>query len=474
MQALVIYGPPGCGKTTHQMKLITEFKEAGYGTDDIAFLSHTRAAASEALSRLNIARSDLVSTIHSQCYRLANIGSSQLVDNKRLMEFSELMGVPIKNGSVDSEEGIEVGDEYLGIINKARNRLASVMEEYEDSHRPGSLPQFEAFVQGYHDWKKANGYIDFTDMLERVVKMGDRIQFHAPVMLIDEAQDLSALQWAVVRILARESEHLCIAGDDDQTLYVWGGADPAGMTQFEEEYGAHRLVLSQSHRIPSSIHDVALSVIEPVINRVAKKYLPRAEVGSVNRYGYLHAVQVDHGEDTLILCRAGAQKKEVEKWMIEQKIPYLNEGGKPGLYQTKVARAIRAYRKLQDGGELSPQEFQLLSDQCQPNRREAIRNRELTEFLKVGHMRALAIPSWSYEFYRDCDVTVQPTIRISSIHASKGREADRVVLLTGLTQRIAEGIDKDPDAEARTFYVGVTRAKQRLDVVEGDNGYFIP
>jgi len=66
-------------------------------------------------------------------------------------------------------------------------------------------------------------------------------------------------------------------------------------------------------------------------------------------------------------------------------------------------------------------------------------------------------------------LNVEPTIHLSTIHGSKGREADRVVLINGMTARSAEAMDRDPDSEIRTFYVGITRARHQLDVVDGDN-----
>ncbi len=473
-KALAIYGSPGCGKSTELMRRIADFVEQGYRPNEIAFMSHTKAAAAEALSRLNMAHSDKVSTIHSLCYRILGLSSQQLVDWSKLNDFSKLINIPIKNGSVDSEEGIEVGDEYLGILNKARNRLRDPMDEYADSDHPGSLPQFQSFVEGYNNWKHANGFLDFTDMLARFVKRNKNDGFDARVLLVDEAQDLSPLQWSVVRILARTVDHIVIAGDDDQAIYIWGGADPAGMTLFESEYGAERKILTQSHRIPSSVHTVALGIIDQVSSRVVKEYAPRAEAGRVQRFGYLDAVKFQHGIDTLVLCRAGSQKKEVEKHMLDTRTPYLIEGGKPGLYQTKVARAIRVYEALKGpDATMSASDLELLQSQATPKYKVDIKNRDLKAFLSVGYMRALAIPPWMYDFYMNNDVTVQPTIRISSIHGSKGREAERVVLHTGLTPRIVQGMNKSPDEESRVFYVGVTRAKQFLDIVDGDNGYVI-
>ncbi len=464
MKAQAVYGPPGCGKTTELMSMIAGFIDMGYTATDIAFLSHTKAAAAEALTRLNLTRSDLVSTIHSQCYRLLDLASAQLVGYTRLKAFADVIGVPIKNGSVDAEDEIQVGDEYLAIYNKARNRMIPPLDEYSESHRPGSLPQFEMFIEGYHNWKRSNGYIDFTDMLERLVARAATIDFRAKIMLVDEAQDLSALQWAVIRVLCRSSEHIIIAGDDDQAIYVWGGADPAGMVLFEEEFDAER-------RILTLVHKVALSIIGQVDERVEKEYLPRAEVGVLRRHGYIHGLKFRHDEDVLFLCRTGAQKKEVEKHFIEQRIPYLNDGGRPGLYQTKIAKAIRIYNKLSNGAAVTAPELQLLLDQTRLNYKAMVKDRLFPAFLKLGRMNALDIPRWSWDFYKTADLDVEPTIKISSIHGSKGREADRVVIHTGMTQRTLAGMDKDPDAEHRVFYVGVTRAKRQLDILEGDNGY---
>ncbi|TXG97706.1 MAG: ATP-dependent helicase [Nevskiaceae bacterium] len=471
-----IYGPPGCGKTTYQMNVITNLIAEGFHPDRIAFLSHTRAAAGEALSRLNMTRSDKVSTIHSLAYRMLGMGSTSLVNHTRLQEFSAKIGVPIKNGSIDSDEGIEIGDEYLGIMNKARNSCRHPDDEYQESSRPGSLPQFQAFVKGFAEWKKANGYVDFTDMLERFLLWAEHNKlprFEADGLIIDEAQDLSVLQWRVIDILCSQVRRVYISGDDDQAIYVWGGADPKGMVRFGEKYGAQRRVLSQSYRVPKAVQAVALDIIHRVGHRVDKEYAPRAENGIVNRYGYIDSLTVAHGEDALFLCRTGAQKKEVEKWLLAEGVPYLMEGGKPGLYQTKAANAIRAFKKLQRGDSISATEMQHLEAAIQRQHRDLVVARQFEDLLKKDFWKVIDIPSWHMDFYRQNDVDVAPTIRVSSIHGAKGREAERVVLHTGMTDRVADGMERDPDAEHRVFYVGSTRAKHQLDIVDGNSGYQI-
>jgi superfamily I DNA/RNA helicase len=85
----------------------------------------------------------------------------------------------------------------------------------------------------------------------------------------------------------------------------------------------------------------------------------------------------------------------------------------------------------------------------------------------------LNIPPQALDFYADADLDEQPTIRLSTIHAAKGHEADRVVLLTDMTTRVTQTAESNPDDEIRVFYVGMTRSKNVLDIVEGFNGFKI-
>ena len=71
----------------------------------------------------------------------------------------------------------------------------------------------------------------------------------------------------------------------------------------------------------------------------------------------------------------------------------------------------------------------------------------------------------------DADLHATPQLRLSTIHSAKGMEAEHVVLLTDLTTRVQQTAEASPDDEVRVFYVGLTRSKNVLDIVEGYNGY---
>ena len=68
-----------------------------------------------------------------------------------------------------------------------------------------------------------------------------------------------------------------------------------------------------------------------------------------------------------------------------------------------------------------------------------------------------------------------PKINLSTIHGAKGGEADNVMLMTDISRKAYEAMEKDSDDECRVFYVGVTRAKRALHIVQPqrDGGFII-
>ena len=216
MRVEAVYGPPGTGKTTELLRRVQEAREAGVQAERVAFVSFTRAAAHEALSRLGLKRSDNVSTIHSMAFRQLRLRQAQVVDTAKLREFSTILGIPVVGKSPEDDEERADGDFYLDILNNARATFTNPAMAYDLSDRPGTRAEFDLFVRSYADWKSTYGYYDFSDMLERAVQR--RVSLDAEVIFVDEAQDLSPLQWQVVDHFCRRSDEVHIAGDDDQAI----------------------------------------------------------------------------------------------------------------------------------------------------------------------------------------------------------------------------------------------------------------
>jgi superfamily I DNA/RNA helicase len=456
--------------------MLRRVAEAGtrVNPSEICFLSFTKAGAAEALKRLNISRSDKICTIHSLMFRLNGMTSAGVVDSAKLRKFGDKAGFRFRGQSNDTGEQMEIGDQYLAILSRAVNRMVDLWDEYHESDRPGDWEGFRFFCESYNAWKQSNGYCDFNDMLSFYVK--SRHNSHTPkmsVVFVDEAQDLSNLQWEAIRTLITQSgaSEIHIAGDDDQAIYEWSGASTHGMLAFEEEFNAIRTVLTQSWRVPIAVHGMAMKVVQRIGSRVEKIYSPKPEPGLVVRSSYFNPKNIAPGRDTLVLCRNYITRKEIEDELIRHRIPYVNEGGLPGLFGTRLADGIRAFNKMQRGEPVSPSELEKIALVANERTKHEVQTRNFKPMLERGFMRSLVIPPQLVDFYRDADLTGEPHIRLSTIHSAKGREADHVIIHPGLTQKTLVDMENNPDSEARVWYVAVTRAKHTLEILEGDNAY---
>lgn len=470
MKATAIYGPPGTGKTTWMMNKVAELIEVGYEPHEIMYLSFTKAATGEVLRRMKIKRSDTVSTIHSACYRLLTMAGASVVNYHKLIKFSHAVGIPFKGNTDDAQETMEVGDMYLALHQLARNRLNDLHEEYMNSDRPGTWDEFNYFATSYDSWKAANGLIDFTDMLEKFD--ADPRDHGCKIVFVDEAQDLSPLQWNVIfEIVERPGVELVyIAGDDDQAIYEWAGANPHGMVEFEGDRNAARVVLDKSYRVPASVHQVVTDISARINNRVEKKYAPREAPGRVLQPPLYEPTAQLEG---FVLCRTHSIKQKVEKSLIERRIPYHSDGGGlPGPFNCKGAKAIRAWKRFKDSGVLAAKDLEAMISGAGDRFRGDLVAGDHTSILKEDPYRAFKLPVIFQEYFRDVDIHSNPMLVTSTIHASKGREAPHVTLITDWTGRVEAGSFLNPDAEHRVWYVGASRAKEQLTITTlGEQGY---
>lgn len=475
MSATVIYGPPGTGKTTALKDIIA--REAASGAD-ITVLSYTKAAAQEISAR---ARKSLegdvpgtiqrASTIHSLAFALGQCKMASTVDARKLEELTKITGIAFSGRSITEDDDInelEVGDEYMSIYALARAQKRAYCNCYDESHRPGDAYQFAYFCDAYDSWKASNGYYDFSDMLTMAVG----VPYVTPVLVVDEAQDLSPAQWELVRGWAATAERVYLAGDDDQAIYVWSGADPQGMADFERDFGATRVILDQSYRIPQAVHKMAVDIITPVENRVAKVYRPRAEAGTIERCDSPMDVTISPDESTLILYRNHSLRGDMVDYLIANEIPHVLDNGGYGVLQSLVAKTVHEWESRTPWSMVPPFVKRYLNRIYSDKQ---VRDFEITDSWPGDPLASPRI-SWklraTLSAYRKNGVLPRPEdcrVHLSSIHGAKGREADHVILINAMTGRTALSYETDRDEESRVFYVGVTRARHKLTIVTGEN-----
>jgi DNA helicase II / ATP-dependent DNA helicase PcrA len=288
----IILGPPGTGKTTTLLDLVDEFIQQGIRPKQIGYFSFTKKAATEAATRaaekfgLDI-ENDLVNfrTLHSLAFRNLGMTKERMMKTEDYKEFGQKCGIPIKTAKYSIEDGTFNSDnEYLTIINTARVKRVDLMEYYDSRQNILDIERSTLFLlaEELERYKKEKNLKDFTDLLEDFIKKDIPSSFE--VLFIDEAQDLSLLQWEMVRHLWKYAKKTYIAGDDDQAIFKWAGADVDHFIALKEEVNDIK-VLDQSYRIPGGpIHELSQKIINKVQNRFEKKYKPRDEIGLLKRY----------------------------------------------------------------------------------------------------------------------------------------------------------------------------------------------
>jgi superfamily I DNA/RNA helicase len=468
MGATCIFGPPGTGKTE---SLVTEARSLLAQGRTLKFLSHTKAAAEECGMR--IGDREIASTVHSLCFKLLGFGGKNVVSDSRKQTFSACVNVPMRTYETAR---MEIGDDYLGCYERARVRGLNPKEPWDAAGRPGTWSEYDRFIKAYDEWKKTYGLIDFADMLTRVLK-GGPLKIDFDTLIVDEAQDLSPLQWEVIEKIATQVQQVYVAGDDDQAIFEWGGADPHGMDEFGNHHNAHSVVLNQSHRVPRNQFMLAQRLIRRVSRRVPKDYAPRDFEGEMRYHGSIDLVPfrtwnrgtVDN--PTLVLCRDKFKIYEIEDALLRYGIPFQTNGAH-ALTNRPYGRAMVTWSKLQRNVPINENERQQLYRACDDTAKQLIAENDFLQLLRRGWERSITgMPEAARTYYNMCDPLAKPRITLSTIHGSKGREADNVVLYLSSSQRVQDAYDAAPDPEHRLMYVAVTRAKRELHVIDGQGAY---
>lgn len=471
----IVVGPPGTGKTTALIRMVEEALESGIPPQKIGYLSFTRRAAQEAQERAAIKLgltkevTPYFRTLHSLCFQTLGISPSGVMEGVRLREFGEWIGLPVTGKRTRDDTtltGYTQADRALFMENLARVTGISLREMYERDPDDLEWSMVEYVALSLEERKKSHGLLDYTDMLSLFLKTGWSPQLE--LLLVDEAQDLSQLQWAVVEAIARTSKRIIVAGDDDQAIYRWAGADVNYFVNMKGQV----LPLEQSWRVPNSVHNISQSLISRLENRRDKVWMPKRDEGVVDFI--VEEEQVDWNRETLVLARNAATLKRTQKFLRAEGVIFEFRG--ESSIPRQVTRGVKAWERLRKGERVSPEDaaaaMSLIegADTTQKDVESVGINDLGIERRSVWHeaLDGLSEEDRSYmrlALSRGEKIGEKPLVRLSTIHGAKGAESDNVVLYTDLSTRTHREFYTQPDDETRVWYVGVTRARSNLSVV---------
>lgn len=468
----ILLGPPGTGKTTSLLDMVERDLKNGTRPDRIGFFSFTRRAAIEARTRaehrFGYTQADMpyFRTLHSLAYRQLAISRTSIMDHDEFRNFGDRIGLPI-SGVWNAEIGIYAGgtgegDRYLFLENRARIRCHSYKEEFYQSGEYLDKDMFEWFCNSLNAYKERECLVDYTDMLERFIEEGVCPKFDS--LYIDETQDLSLLQWRMVEKLAANSDRITVAGDDDQAIFRWAGAD---VDYFIDLKGTAK-VLNRSYRVPRSIMAVANQVVRRISKRRPKVWQPRDAEGTVQFE--VDPEYVDMSQGTwLVLAR--------NNWFLRPLVEQCRLEGLYYSYKNKPSIDSETIRTILHWEQYRKYESEIRDKKDRARIRTYLgRNRSLLDEtnrsnLPIWHEAFVGLPSRDRIYIiatrkRGERITGDPRIRITTIHGSKGAEADNVCLLSTIARKSYGEMMNNADDEHRVFYVGATRAKERLVVIE--------
>lgn len=493
---IVVLGPPGCGKTTRLLTLLEGELERGTDPSRVAYVSFTKKAVTEARDRacqrfgFDPEQLPHFKTVHSSSFNSGGLRRSDVLGPTHFNELSALLGLEFGKSKWDETTGTYAGaaggDIHLFVDNLARARCVPLEQQWRECGISDlDFKILERTVATVKKYKEQNGVVDFTDMLERYAESGKPLD--VDVAFVDEAQDLSRLQWKVLRRMLSQAGKVYIAGDDDQAIYRWSGADVSTFLSLE----GPREVLSQSWRCPFLVHAMSSLISSRITKRFDKSWSPRQERGSVKRVTYIDQFDFRNLEGSvMLLARNSYLLTNFYDQLRAKGLTYLTSYGAHSATRTHV-RAIQAWEQLRKGHSVDIDSARCVYDHLRVGVGVQRGFKGLTqlgpaarvtlEMLKTlyGYIGPIApwfdvldaIPGKDIAYYRNVmrsggSLVKPPNIYVNTIHGVKGGEADNVILSSDMAAKSYREFTENPDDEHRVAYVAVSRARQNLFILE--------
>ena len=461
-----IYGPPGTGKTFRLIRRVNAYVRTGTPYHKIGYFAFTKKAAKEARERIGVDEKQVpyFQTLHAFCFHLLNLNESDIMQPHHYEALGKKLNIRVNFNDKYNEEQthfLTCNNPYFQMIQRSINKDIPLREEFNlNEHDRKDIDSWDTLKHihiNLQEYKTKMHLLDFNDLVKKVIDSKKFPKLKA--IFIDEAQDLSPLQWQLYDKLKENCDDIYLAGDDDQAIFAWAGAD---VNRFIKE-PANERVLRYSRRVSRAVQEqsqIAVSKIAGI--RKHKEYLPRAQEGFASHINNLGQIDLTKGK-WLILTRTKSNLLDIMKELKSKNIYYQSNKGKS--FNVGIYNGAMAYTKWIREGKLEEKEIN-----------------DVREYIPSGNWNPEK--NWYDIFVADQKeilyirniisggeiLSENARVWVSTIHAAKGGEEDNVILCLDLGRTIKKSVkksDEKNDEEHRVWYVGATRARNNLYKLKG-------
>lgn len=381
---LLVIAGAGSGKTRVLTYKIAYLLERGYAPWEVLALTFTNKAAKEMNERISSivgvgkSRGLWSGTFHSIFARILR-AESQFIgfeSNFTIYDSSDarsLIKSIIKELKLDDKT--YKPSKVQGRISDAKNRLMLPQVYAADTHMTSrdardNMPDVHRIYTEYFKRCRTSRAMDFDDLLlytfllfDKAEEVRKKYAQRFRYILVDEYQDTNYAQHAIVNLLTKDNHHICVVGDDAQSIYSFRGANIDNILQFNRQYPeAITLKLERNYRSTQNIVDAANSIIRHNKEQIEKTVFSENEKGDkillmpsssdkeeaskvIGHISRLHRSEDVALSEIAILYRTNAQSRSFEDALREKNIPYRIYGGL-SFYQRKEIKDIIAYFRL--------------------------------------------------------------------------------------------------------------------------------
>ena len=555
MKKIRIAGPPGTGKTG---ALVTFYYDQiqMYGATEILVTSHTNTAADEIRDRIedkeNILKyenemgksvyhlikeshktlKETVTTIHRFCCsRIKKIKGQSVVFNREdygiLKQHFPLFNAHTASKKFHSLDMLIAGHPFFKFHNTARDNGKDIVPYYrnlsfeEKRDYRYSIEELQELDRIYNNFKnnekvnfRAPKILDFQDMIQ-IFTDSDEVkpaEFGIKVLIVDEAQDSSALQREAEKKIATAMDLFYKAGDPDQALYGFAGADPDA---FHKEFAHPEIELKQGYRCPRAINAYCKEIIKPIWDYYGyeRVWAPREENGQVVEGEKFELMNLEQDPDLaeltrriketietfLFTCR-GNEPRETIRYLTKLGVPFklVDKDSKFKFQYPKAEiknqrnffKLINKNEKITAGGvksilksisnDYAGENFRKGNlDDLEPSSKLVdidwiIKHQFLDpivkkddDFQNISTTKTIEMKNYIRQVAKydpSGDLERNPRIYVENIHTAKGEQYDNSVVDLNIRR------EEEDFTKRRLKYVACSRARKTLWLIKNKNG----